>query len=259
MAAETSREAVEALPFVAPCRKLPITAPFTWLRAGLADFAQAWPQSLAYGALMASIMGLVAWLAWHYGSYWFMLAMLGGFVFLAPLVCTGLYALSDQLARGQPPSLAGAMAVALRHVANEMVFTLVLLVVFLVWARAATLVSVFMPTSGQPHLRDLVAYLAVGTAIGAVFAAITFSVSAFSLPMIVHRRIDAVTAVITSINAVLNNRGVMLLWLGLIVLGIVVGVATAFVGLAVILPIIGHASWHAYLQAIDASGFPAND
>jgi uncharacterized membrane protein len=68
-----------------------------------------------------------------------------------------------------------------------------------------------------------------------------------------------VTAVITSVNAVLHNRGVMLLWLGLIVLGIAVGVATAFVGLAVILPIIGHASWHAYLEAIDASGFPAND
>ncbi len=259
MAAETSREEVEALPFVAPCRALPVTAPFAWLRAGFADFAQAWPQSLAYGALMASIMGLVAWLAWRYGSYWFMLAMLGGFVFLAPLVCTGLYALSEQLARGQRPSLAGAIATALRHVANEMVFTLVLLVVFLLWARAATLVSVFMPTSGQPHLRDLAAYLAVGTAIGAVFAAITFSVSAFSLPMIVHRRVDAVTAVITSINAVLNNRRVMLLWLGLIVVGIVVGVATAFVGLAVILPVIGHASWHAYLQAIDASGFPPHD
>jgi uncharacterized membrane protein len=203
-------------------------------------------------------MALVSWLAWRYGSYWFMLAMLGGFIFLAPLVCTGLYVISRQLAAGQRPSVVRAVGVSVELIANELVFTLVLLVVFLVWARAATLVSVFMPTSGQPTLRELATYLGVGTAVGAVFAAITFSISAFSLPMIVDRRVDAVTGVVTSINAVLKNRFAMLLWLALIVLGVAIGVATAFIGLAAILPIVGHACWHAYRETIDASGFPPN-
>jgi uncharacterized membrane protein len=89
-----------------------------------------------------------------------------------------------------------------------------------------------------------------------VFAALTFSISAFSLPMIVHRDVDAVTAVVTSINAVLRNPLPLTLWLCIIVAGLVVGAATAFVGLAVILPVIGHAVWHGYLDTIDASAFP---
>jgi uncharacterized membrane protein len=92
-----------------------------------------------------------------------------------------------------------------------------------------------------------------------VFASVTFSVSAFSLPMIMHRRVDAVTAVVTSINAVLRNKLAMAVWLALIVMGLLIGVATAFVGLVVILPIIGYAVWHGYLETIDASGFPRHE
>ncbi len=145
------------------------------------------------------------------------------------------------------------------HLGNELVFTLVLLVIFLVWARAGAMVSVFFPMRGQPTLRDLATYLSVGTVVGAMFAGVTFAVSAFSLPMIVHRRVDAVTAAVTSVNAVLRNRRVMTLWLILIVVGLLIGFATFFIGLAVILPVIGHAVWHGYLETIDASGFPRHD
>jgi uncharacterized membrane protein len=85
---------------------------------------------------------------------------------------------------------------------------------------------------------------------------VTFSASAFSLPMIMHRDVDSVTAIVTSINAVLRNKGAMIVWLSLIVLGLLVGVATAFVGLVVIIPVIGYAAWHGYLATIDASAFP---
>ena len=118
--------------------------------------------------------------------------------------------------------------------------------------------SIFIPESGEPTLRDFAAYLAIGTAVGGLFAGLTLSLSAFSLPMINDRKVDAVTGVVTSINAVLANRVTMLLWLAFIVLGVVVGVATTFVGLAVILPIVGHACSHAYRDAIDANGFPPN-
>jgi uncharacterized membrane protein len=260
MSATPQQSEPEPLPFVAPCRQLAAMAPLRWLALGLADFRRAWPQSLAYGAFMALPMAIVSWLAWRYGSYWFMLAMVGGFVFLAPLSCTGLYVLSAQLQRGARPSIRAALHAGVKlYIGNELVFTLVLLIVFLVWARAGAMVSVFLPLRGRPALHDLVAYLSIGTVVGAVFASVTFAVSAFSLPMIVHRRVDAVTAVVTSINAVLRNRVAMAFWLALIVVGVLIGVATAFVGLALILPIIGHAAWHGYLEAIDASGFPRHE
>ena len=245
------------LPFVAPCRRVAPLAPFHWLVLGFRDFCRAWPQSLSYGVFMAATIALVCWLAWHYGSYWFMLAMLGGFVFLAPLACIGLYAISAQLERNQPVSMRSAFEASFKHyLGTEMVFALVLLVIFLVWARAGALVSVFLPVRAQPELRDLIGYLGVGTVVGALFASVTFSVSAFSLPMIAHRRVDAVTAAVTSINAVLRNKLALAIWLALIVLGLVLGLLTGFVGLALILPVIGHAAWHGYLETIDASGFP---
>jgi uncharacterized membrane protein len=209
---------------------------------------------------MAAVMALVSALAWRYGSYWFVFAMVGGFVFIAPLTCTGLYVLSAQLDRGQRPSLYEAVRSGVRlYIGNELVFTLVLLVIFLVWARAGAMLSVFFPARGQPVLRDLLGYLGLGSVVGAVFATLTFAVSAFSLPMIVDRRVDAVTAVVTSINAVLRNRSAMAVWLGLIVVGVVVGFATVFIGLAIILPVIGHAAWRGYLEVVDASGFPHHE
>ena len=245
------------MPFCAPCREIEATAPFRWLALGWRDFRRAWRQSLSYGIVMAATMALVSWLAWRYGSYWFMLAMLGGFVFMAPVMCVGLYAISAQLERNQPVSLVRALRAGFRrYIGNEMVFSLVLLVLFMVWARAGAMVSVFFPMRGNPTLGDLALYLCVGSAVGAVFALFTFTISAFSLPMIMHRRVDAVTAVITSINAVLRNKLPLMIWLTIIVIGLVLGAATGFVGLAVILPIIGHAVWHGYLDTIDASEFP---
>jgi uncharacterized membrane protein len=143
-----------------------------------------------------------------------------------------------------------------RHFGNEMVFALVLLIIFLVWARAAVMVSVFFPTDGDTTTLDLVGFFAFGTTIGAVFAAITFTASAFSLPMIMHRDVDSITAVVTSVNAVLRNKRAMFVWLTIIVFSLLVGVATAFVGLVVIIPVLGYAAWHGYLETIDADDFP---
>jgi uncharacterized membrane protein len=99
-------------------------------------------------------------------------------------------------------------------------------------------------------------YLGVGSMIGAVFAAVTFSASAFSLPMIMHRDVDSVTAIVTSINAVLRNKAAMLVWLTIVVASLLLGVLTAFIGLVVIIPIIGFAAWHGYQETIDADQFP---
>lgn len=254
--AETSIDR-DTMPFVAPCRHLSPFASFGWIREGIDDWRRAPQASLAYGIFMASVIAIVSILAWLYGSIWFMFAMLGGFVFLAPLTCIGLYAISAQLERGQPPLLARSLRAAFkRHLGNEMVFAVILLVIFLVWARAGAMVSIFFPTEGNPEFEDMVAYLTVGGIVGALFAAVTFSASAFALPMIMHRDVDSVTAIVTSINAVLRNKLAMAVWLTVIVVGLLIGVATAFVGLVFILPVIGYGAWHGYLRTIDADDFP---
>ena len=244
-------------PFVAPCRELSPWAPFRWIRLGVADLIRAPQQSLVYGLTVAILIGVVSLLAWFRGSQWIMFAMIGGFVFIAPLACIGLYAISAQLERGQEPVLTRSLRAAFkRHIGNVAIFALVLLIVFLVWARAAVMVTVFFPTDGEPTTGQLLGYLAFGSSIGAVFAAVTFSASAFSLPMIMHRDVDSITAIATSVNAVLRNKRAMIIWLLLIVLSLVVGVLTAFVGLIIIVPVIGYAAWHGYLETIDARAFP---
>ena len=256
---DDTRESInrDELPFAAPCKKLSPWAPFTWLRAGISDLMQAPQQSLAYGLFVAIMIGVVCLLAWTRGSQWFMFAMLGGFVFLAPLTCIGLYAISAQLERGQPPLITRSIRAAFkRHFGNEMIFALVLMVIFLVWARAAVMVSVFFPTDGEITTMQLVSFFTFGTTIGAVFAAITFSASAFSLPMIMHRDVDSITAIVTSVNAVLRNKRAMVIWLTIIVVSLLIGVATAFIGLVVIVPVIGYAAWHGYLETINADAFP---
>ena len=247
----------DEMPFVAGCRKLSPWAPFRWLKLGIADLLRAPQQSLAYGLVVALLIGIVCLLAWFQGSQWIMFAMLGGFVFLAPLTCIGLYAISAQLERGQEPQMARSLRAAFkRHFGNEMIFALALLVVFLLWARSAVMVTVFFPTDGEATARELATYLGFGSMIGAVFATITFSASAFSLPMIMHRDVNNITAIVTSINAVLRNKRAMIVWLTIIVVLLLVGVATAFIGLVAIVPVIGYAAWHGYLETIDADPFP---
>ena len=250
----------DEMPFVAPCKKLSPWAPFRWVRLGIKDLVQAPQHSMAYGLTVALMIGIVCLLAWLRGSQWIMFAMIGGFVFLAPLTCIGLYAISAQLERGQAPLMVrSARAAWKRHFGNEMIFTLALLVIFLVWARAAVMVSVFFPTDGDPTFSDWFMYLGFGSMIGAVFAAITFSASAFSLPMIMHRDVDSITAIVTSVNAVLRNKRAMIVWLSIVVVSLLIGVATAFVGLIVIVPVIGYAAWHGYLETIDADQFPRHE
>lgn len=244
------------LPFIAPCRTLAPGAPLRWLRGGFDDLRRAPRQSLSYGLAMFAISAAVSALAWGFGSYWILLAMLSGFVFVAPLLAIGLYAISAQLEAGEVPSLGRCLAEQARHRGTLMVFALVLLVIFLVWARAASMVSVFFPVESSPSWGEVAAYLGIGSAVGSIFALLAFAVSAFSLPMIMDRRVDAVTAVVTSFNATLRNKGVMLLWGLLISLGVAIGFATLLLGLAITLPVVGHATWHAYRDTIDASAWP---
>ncbi|RPH94585.1 MAG: DUF2189 domain-containing protein [Lysobacterales bacterium] len=242
-------------PFVAPCRELPLKAPLEWLKSGWRDLRAARGVSLAWGGFCWFLSTVITWLAWKTGGWVLLISLLSGFIFVAPLLAFGMYSVSRQLCLGRRPTLAWTLRAAWRPLSNSLVFALVLLVVLLLWARAGAMVHIFFPSDGEVKLRELATFLIVGSAVGSVFAAITFATSVFSLPFIANRDVDVVTAVVSSINAVLRNRRVMLLWALLLAFLTGVGFATAMVGFIVIIPWLGYATWHGYRAALDVSGW----
>ncbi|HEY6923683.1 MAG TPA: DUF2189 domain-containing protein [Steroidobacteraceae bacterium] len=244
------------MPFVAPCRPLSLAAPLEWLRLGWNDLTAAPWQGAFYGFLLASLGALIALLTWKFGLLALYVGLASGFVFVGPFLATGFYSISYQRERGEQPTLASGFRLGLASLRDTLVLGVCLLVVLLVWARAGMIMSVFRPSDAFPTWHDLIPYLSIGTVVGAFFCAIVFAATAFSLPMLLDRRTDAVTAVVTSINATLRNKLAMLLWGALIVTSVLVGFATMFLGFIVLLPVIGHATWHSYRQTIDITGWP---
>lgn len=229
-------------------------------------------QSLTYGAVVVCLSWLLAFVAIEFGGYWELLSLVSGFILVAPVLAVGTYAISSQIARGEMPSLRRCVREERRAFGNLMVFALMLMIVFLVWARAASAVHIFFPMGDRPGWRDYLTFFGIGSAVGSIFALIVFSAAAFSLPMMVDRRVDTVTAVVTSINAVLRNKAAMAVWAACIVLAVAPGFALLFIGrergaglasvmvaLGITLPLIGHATWHGYREAVDAGAWPLQD
>jgi len=247
------------LPFVAPCCKLDATAPVQWLILGWKDFKRAPRQSMTYGAVMMLLSYLVSIFAFEFDGFYSILFLISAFLLLGPIIAIGLYSISCQLQEGNVPVLGYCLREGRRHIGNTGVFALMLMVVFLIWARAASMLHVFYPMTAHPSLSHYVVFLVFGTSVGALFSFIIFTASAFSLPMIMDRKVDTITAVITSVNAVLRNKKAMFVWAFFIFLSVVLSVLTAFIGLIVFLPVIGHATWHAYQQTIDARQWPRHE
>lgn len=256
MSASEDKINTDELPFVAPCKKLTLLAPLRWLKLGWADIKTAPKQSLTYGSIIVGLSYCVSIMIWLYGGLGLLMSVLSGFLFFGPLLAIGLYSISCQIQSGKVPVLGYCLREGKRHLGNELVFAVILSVIFLVWARAASMTHIFYPEQANAEWTQYVTFFVVGTLEGAVFSAIIFCFSAFSLPMIMDRKVDVVTAIVTSINAVLRNRRVLFLWACIIVLIVVIGIATAFIGFVVLMPLVGHATWHAYQETIDSSAWP---
>ncbi|MBD3671425.1 MAG: DUF2189 domain-containing protein [Gammaproteobacteria bacterium] len=246
----------EELPFIAPTRRISPMAPFNWLKLGYLDFTMAPRQSATYGAIITAFVYLLTFLAYQYGSLSFLLTLGSGVMFLGPVLAFGLYSISRQIGMGLNPRLGYCFKEGRRHLGNELVFAVLLLVVFLLWARAASMIHIFYPQESDAGLQSYLTYLSVGTTVGALFTLLIFAASAFSLPMFMDRKVDVVTAVLTSIHAVLRNKLAMLVWAAIILSSLVFGMLTGGLGLIVILPIIGHATWHAYRNVVEADNWP---
>lgn len=245
-------------PFVVPCADLTLDAPWRWLRLGWQDLKRAPGLTLIFGGVILVISVLVSWLAWTLGRFALLATLLSGFVFVAPLIGVGLYCVSRELAAGRAPTLDKSFVLARRVVGQAGVFALAQLIILLLWSRAGMMVNVFVPVEAS-DATALIEYLAIGSAIGSVFAVLTFATAAFSLPMIADRDVDMVTACVSSVNAVLRNKRTMLLWAALIAVLTAISFLTAFLGLVVIMPWLAYSAWHAYRETLDASGWPALD
>jgi hypothetical protein len=182
-----------------------------------------------------------------------LISVLSGFVFIAPLLAFGLYSVSRQLCEGKTPELGRTLLAIRRPFSNSLVYTLVLLVIFLLWARAGMMVQVFFPFGGDPEWDHILVFLLIGSTVGSIFASVSFAASVFSLPMLANRDIDVITAVISSINAVLRNKPAMVVWAFLICALTLVGFLTAGIGLIIIIPWLAYATWHGYRAALDVS------
>jgi len=247
----------EALPFVAPSRTLAIGDPLGWLKLGWRDLLRAPAQSLFYGVALTGLSYLVAGFTWRYGTLALYLGLATGFVFVGPVLAIGLYSISRRsrtAALLRSATACGGMAAPARRAtdrggAPDRAIGL----------GAGGLYRLhLLPRALRGVLAGLRPFLGIGSAVGAVFSAVVFAASAFSLPMVMDRRTDSITAVVTSVNAVLRNKRPMLVWGALIVASVVLGFLTLFVGFVVLFPLLGHATWHAYRQTIDASAWPVS-
>jgi uncharacterized membrane protein len=256
---ETVHTEEKLLPFTARVNRVPVTAPLKWIWQGAEDMAKAPVVSLGYGLALTLLSMALAYLTWSYGQPGLYFGMATGFLLIGPVLAVGLYSFSCQIEKGKNPVLGYCLKESRSHIKDMMFFAVILMVVFLLWARAANALHVFFPDNADYGIMDLALFLGIGTPIGAIFSLIVFTTSAFALPMIMDRKTDAITAVVTSVNAVLSNKKTMLLWASIIVGFVILGFATLLIGFIVFLPLIGHATWHAYRDTVDASEWPENE
>lgn len=249
----------QPLPIAAPCRQLAWNSAWQWLLLGWRDVCNAPRVSLSYGMVMLLVSYGISAAAWAFGNIGLYIGVLSGFVFLGPVLALTLYAISARLHRQQTVSFRLTTQDAKSALGDAMTFALALLVVFLVWARAATMLHIFFPVDVEADWRAWATFLGIGSAVGAMFCALLFMASAFALPMMLDRQCDSVTAIVSSINATLRNKPAMLFWVACIGAALLIGLLTAYLAFVVLLPLLGHAAWHAYRETIDVSQWPARE
>ncbi len=239
-------------------RTVPMLAALDWLRKGLDDAKAAPKASLFYGLCFAAMGFLISFVfrnAYHLTS-----GLTAGFLLVGPYFAIGLYELSRRRERGEPLDLGPTLTVWRKHMANVGVFSLILTVIFLVWARASMVVFALFYTQEMPtldsFLRQLIGlenleFMFAYFAVGLLFASIVFAISVVSIPMMMDRGQDSVTAMIASTIALFRNVGPLTLWAAVIVTLTVIGIVTFFIGLIFLMPIVGHATWHAYRDLVE--------
>ncbi len=238
-------------------RHLPAATALEWLRAGMNDLRVQPALSLAYGFLvfLASVVVVVG--LFRFNLDYILFPALAGFMVVGPILAVGLYEKSRRIAAGEPVTLSQMLFVKTESGGQILFVGVMLLGLMLLWMRAAVIIYALFfgvrPFPGLDHVAGMLfttpvgwGMLIVGGAVGGLFAAFSFAISVLSIPMLLNERLDALTAMGMSMARVWNNLPVMLTW-GAIVVGLwLASLAIGMLGLIVVFPLLGHATWHVY-------------
>lgn len=252
------------LPFAEQIRVVGSEQPFRWLAAGWRDFRAAGPVSIAHG-LVFVLAGFVLTYGLVVAGLAYMIApLVAGFMLVGPALTVGFYAISRELEAGHKAGFGDALGAWRANMAPLLGLGLMLVIFLVVWMRfAAMIFAICFPfttldmqalLNATLFTRDGITFLVVGSIVGAGMATIAFTLGAFSLPILLDRKVGIFQALVMSAVAVVSNARTMAVWAGLVVLFTAAGLAFAYVGLVVTLPLIGHATWHAYRAVIRPEG-----
>lgn len=248
------------LPYADRINVLSTDEPFKWLMAGWRDFGNSGWASLAYGGIF-TVTGIVLTIGLYLAGFEYLIAPMGaGFMLVGPALTVGLYAISRDLEAGRKPTFSSALNAWRANPVPLLGLGLALVLFLIIWVRLAVMIFAlsfpYKSTSLQTMVSDTLftldgnVFLLLGCAVGAVMASLAFVASVVSLPYLLDRKVDLIQAVVTSVVAVIMNFRVMALWAALIVIFAAAGLVSFYIGLTIILPLIGHASWHAYRATI---------
>lgn len=248
-------------------RRVALDRPWTWLGAGWRDLRAAPLHSLGFGAAAMIAGWLAIALLLRFDLPYLVLPLSAGFFFVGPFMAVGLYEISRRFESGLPIDAESTLLAWRRNPDQIALMGLLLLLLHLAWMRAAQLLFAVFEWQTVPswdrfldlawHSTRSLPFLAVGVAVGAVLAGVAFAIGAFSMPYLLDRRnANLFEAIATSVAAVQLNLRPMLLWAGLIVLLVVLAMIPGLLGLIVVLPVVGHATWHAYRDIVR---FPITD
>lgn len=257
-------------------RILPIQPkqPLRWLLLGFRDLMRNPLLSLAHGLLLASVGATMTWLA--FDQFWLLAGLISGFMVGAPVLATSLYAMSRAIERDEPVTLGLLVSTWTRwqmrlQLQPDSYWALIRFGVLLALATAgwvftsSTFIHLMAPVpihTPMDFIRHVVAQsehrlFETWLALGGVMAAPLYASSVVSMPMLLDRRVTVLEAVLTSWKAVLTYPVTLALWAFLLMVLTLVGILTLYLGLVVVVPLLGHASWHAYRELVDASEWPA--
>jgi uncharacterized membrane protein len=238
-------------------RRLAPAAAFTWLGRGWRDLMVQPLYSLGYGALVFLVSIVIVVGLFAFGWDYILFPAFAGFMVVGPILAVGLYEKSRRIAAGRPVALSDMILVKPESGGQILFIGVLLCLLMLVWMRAAVVIYALffglLPFPGLDHIVPMLfatptgwAMLLVGGAVGGVFAAFSFAVSVFAVPMLLSERVDALTAMGTSTAQVWNNLPVMLTWGAIVLALFLASLATGLIGLIVVFPVLGHGTWHAY-------------
>ena len=264
---------VSADTFLPPVRSVAFDQPLQWLALGFKDFSRSPWLSTLHGLILAVWGALITWLA--HDRFWLLAGSLSGFLVIAPVLATSLYAMSRAMERGDQVNFELLLQtwlqwqLRLRHQPDSywslIRFGLLLALAATGWViTSSALITLLAPVPIRTPM-DFIHHVVLGKdhmlfelwlGLGGLMAAPVFASSVISMPLLLDRQVSVLQAVLTSWKTVLTHPLPMAFWAFLIMGFSLLGIFSLFLGLILIVPMLGHGSWHAYRQLIDASDLP---